>query len=247
LEQRLRVYEGFSSSGQTSHVPVANPPRHFKQLNQTAGQDARVEDDMSELLQGVNHMTVDRRKPEFYGGSSLNAIIDAVESDSEREDLATAQTSESPAPSTNYRTAESVQSYASRMSLASLPAQPASDEFVYRYFQTAHLMYPVLDQDSFLQRYHNFWRGSIDNKGHDAWLAILFMVIAHGHQCSTVHADIVVRNQALSYPHGETCFQSARMLFADVPFTGGDVCGAQAMFLAVGAAEAGICMRLISI
>jgi hypothetical protein len=59
------------------------------------------------------------------------------------------------------------------------------------------------------------------------------MVLAHGHQCSTVDPDDRVREDALGSPHGEICFNLAKSTFADVPFSGGDMSAVNSMFLAV--------------
>ncbi len=59
------------------------------------------------------------------------------------------------------------------------------------------------------------------------------MVLAHGHQCSTVDPDDGIRNEALASSHGDMCFNLAKSTFADAPFSGGDTSAVNSMLLAV--------------
>lgn len=187
---------------------------------------------MDQLLRGVNHLTISKH-PEFYGGSSLNAIIDEVESAEEAEPPAF-KDSESTIPPCDtdpwsavgdgLRFADMVDSF--------LPPRVDADGYVERYFQTSHKIYPVVERQSFMLRYDDFWLGlPTEGQGYELWVGILYMVLALGHQCSTVDPDPIVRRQALQCTDGEMCFLMARSTFADVPFCGGDLSAAISMFL----------------
>jgi hypothetical protein len=187
---------------------------------------------MDQLLRGVNHLTISKN-PEFYGGSSLNAIIDEVEALEQTESSALEEI-EGAMPSTDtdpwsaggegLRFADMVGSF--------LPPRQIADGYVKCYFQTSHNLYPILEKPSFMQRYENFWVGlPTEGQGYELWVAVLYMVMALGHQCSTIDPDPTVRNQALQCTDGEMCFLMARSTFADVPFRGGDLSAATSMFL----------------
>lgn len=112
------------------------------------------------------------------------------------------------------------------------PPRVDADGYVERYFQTSHKIYPVVERQSFMLRYDDFWLGlPTEGQGYELWVGILYMVLALGHQCSTVDPDPIVRRQALQCTDGEMCFLMARSTFADVPFCGGDLSAAISMFL----------------
>ncbi|KEF62778.1 uncharacterized protein A1O9_00751 [Exophiala aquamarina CBS 119918] len=113
-----------------------------------------------------------------------------------------------------------------------LPPRLIADGYVNQYFQTSHNLYPVLEKASFIGRYEHFWGGlPTEGQGFELWIAVLYMVMALGHQCSTIDPDPSVRTRALECTDGEMCFLMARSTFADVPFRGGDLSAATSMFL----------------
>ena len=235
LEERLRIYEGYTS-GQHGNEPGLSPPRHAQQVYGPLSETAQTEDDMTQLLRGVNYLTLETRNPEFYGGSSLNAIATAVES----EEVLGEQTSSSrvdwPLNRAKLWLDNAANLRFAQVRGASLPPRSIADEYVNRYFQTAHRLYPILNRATFMERYRNFWEGlPTEGKGYELWAAVLYMVLAHGHQCSTVDPDNRVRNEAFTSSYGETCFNLAKSTFADVPFSGGDMSAVNAIFLAVRA------------
>ncbi len=95
LEDRLRVYEGYTTS-QSRDGAAWSPPRHAEQAYEPTSMAVENDDDMTQLLRGVNYLTIETRNPEFYGGSSLNAIVNAVEADEEVEEQPTASRAEWP-------------------------------------------------------------------------------------------------------------------------------------------------------
>lgn len=192
---------------------------------------------MEHLLRGVNYLTIGTRNPEFYGGSSHNAIINAVEAEDEagEEEQATSRP-EWPLNRARLWLDNPSSLRFAQVTGASLPPRSVADEYVNRYFQTAHRLYPILNRSTFMERYRNFWEGlPTEGKGYELWAAVLYMVLAHGHQCSTVDPDDKVRSAALATSHGEICFNLAKSTFVDVPFSGGDMSAANSMFLAVSA------------
>jgi hypothetical protein len=189
---------------------------------------------MAQLLRGVNYLTIGTRNPEFYGGSSPNAIINAVEAEEEVEEQQSTSRVEWPLNRANLWLDNTANLRFAQVTGASLPPRSTADEYVNRYFQTAHRLYPILNRVTFMERYRNFWEGlPTEGKGYELWAAVLYMVLAHGHQCSTVDPDDRVREDALGSPHGEICFNLAKSTFADVPFSGGDMSAVNSMFLAV--------------
>ncbi|KIW83181.1 hypothetical protein Z517_02426 [Fonsecaea pedrosoi CBS 271.37] len=231
LEERLRIYEGYTT-GQSLNEPGLSPPRYSDQIYGTATETSRREDDMAQLLRGVNYLTISRN-PEFYGGSSSNAIISAVEATDESEDQPSTSRMESPLNRASLWLENAANLRFAKVVGSSLPPRSVADDYVNRYFQTAHRLYPILNRTTFMERYRNFWEGlPTEGKGYELWAAVLYMVLAHGHQCSTVDPDDRVRNDALASQHGETCFNLAKSTFADVPFSGGDMSAVNSMFLA---------------
>ncbi|KIW22753.1 uncharacterized protein PV07_11019 [Cladophialophora immunda] len=231
LEDRLRIYEGYTA-GQSQNEAGLSPPRHSDQVYATATEASRSEDDMAQLLRGVNYLTISRN-PEFYGGSSSNAIISAVEATEELGDQSSTSRMEWPLNRASLWLENAANLRFAKVAGSSLPPRPVADDYVNRYFQTAHRLYPILNRISFMERYRNFWEGlPTEGKGYELWAAVLYMVLAHGHQCSTVDPDDRVRNDALASQHGETCFNLAKSTFVDVPFSGGDMSAVNSMFLA---------------
>jgi hypothetical protein len=198
---------------------------------------AQNEDDMTELLRGVNYLTIGKRNPEFYGGSSSNAIINAVEAEEEVEEPSSTPRADWPLNRARVWLDNSATLRFAEASGASLPPKHIADEYVNRYFQTAQRLYPIMNRVTFMQRYNHFWEGlPTEGRAYEYWAAVFYMVLAHGHQCSTVDPDDRVRTAALAASHGEIYFNLAKSVFADVPFSGGDMSSVNAMLLAVSSA-----------
>jgi hypothetical protein len=195
------------------------------------GTNAPTDEWMSILLQGVDGLSMTTGAPEFYGPSSANAIIDALES-SEQDSPAAASSDggtdrarlwlESPRDLTFAKVAQS-----------SLPPKEIADEYLSVFYQTAHRIYPILNRAHFMKRYNDFWKGlPTEGNGYEHWVAVLCMVLALGHQCSTADPDIRVRSRALQSQHGEECFGLAKAMLAWAPFSGGDMSVVNSFLLA---------------
>lgn len=229
LENRLRVYELLDPEKDGA---ITSSPRHIGQIYDYLPESHRPEDDMSQLLRGVNFLTISTRTPEFYGGSSSNAIISAVEAPKQ-----TSQTQNSSArpdfPAQQWiHTSPNL--HFANASGSSLPPRSVADDYVNLYFQTAHRIYPILNQKTFMERYQNFWEGlPTEGRGYELWIAVMYMVLAHGHQCSLVDPDTEVRQAALNSNHGDVCFNLAKAALTDVSFTSGDMSSVNSLFLGV--------------
>jgi hypothetical protein len=237
LEDRLKIYEGYTTHQGGTDTDFSLR-RHTQQIYGAHSAATQNDDDMTQLLRGVNYLTIGTRNPEFYGGSSPHAIIDAVEAEEEVQETLSAPQVEQSQDTSNLWLDNAKSLRFAEITAASLPPRSVADEYVNRYFQTAHHIYPILDRVTFMTRYMNFWEGlPTEGEGYELWAAVLYMVLAHGHQCSTVDPDDRVRVEALSASHGETCFKLAKSAFADVPFSGGDISAVHSLFLAVSAPE----------
>ncbi|KAK5061127.1 hypothetical protein LTR84_007669 [Exophiala bonariae] len=226
LEERLRLYEGLGLNRTSAHVIQTfegASPQDVEEQSATLPE----EDDMDQVLRGVNRLTISKN-PEFYGGSSLNAIINDVEASEEAEP---SQNPEDALVSADNHlwSAEADELRFADMTDWFLPLKQTADWYVKTYFRTSHNIYPVVERRSFMRRYDDFWLG-LSTEGH-IWVGIMYMVLALGHQSSLVDPDSTTRYQALQRTDGEMCFLMARSTFADVPFRGGDISAAVSMFL----------------
>lgn len=215
----------------------AEKPRSPLGVNISPGPQSgscEADDRMVAVLRGVNHLTVDSGTPEFYGPSSANAIINAV-------DAMDAADSDKPADSPEdvsdrarlWLESERSLTFA-KIAQSSLPSKSIADEYVGHFFRTAHRIYPILNRAHFMARYHNFWVGQpTEGNGYQLWIAVLCMVLALGHQCSTVDSDPRVSERALQSSDGEQCFSLTKALLANVAFTGGDMSVVNSILLAV--------------
>ena len=233
MEERLRLYEDFGPEPSITALDKSLSSVFREHSVGSQHDNTTQEDDMDHLLRGVNHLTISKN-PEFYGGSSLNAIIDEVEALEQMEapdveDREGTILSTDPDP---WSSGEDGLHFAD-VAGSFLPPRPVADGYVNRYFQTSHNLYPVLEKPLFMRRYENFWGGlPTEGQGYELWIAVLYMVMALGHQCSTIDPDPLVKIRALECTDGEMCFLMARSTFADVPFRGGDLSAATSMFLA---------------
>lgn len=189
---------------------------------------------MSILLRGVNSLTMDTGTPEFYGPSSANAIINAVEAlDMPDEN----QAADSPEDFSDRAQLwlESTRSLTfAKIAQSSLPPKEIADEYIGHFFRTAHRIYSILNREHFMRRYRNFWQGlPTEGNGYEHWIAVLCMVLALGHQCSATDPDPRVSERALQSSDGETCFRLTKAMLANVAFTGGDMSVVNSLFLAV--------------
>ena len=189
---------------------------------------------MSILLRGVNHITIETGTPEFYGPSSANAIINAVEAMDAPDN---GQATESPEDLSDRAQLwlESTRSLSfAKIAQSSLPPKEIADGYLGHFFHTAHRIYPILNREHFMRRYNNFWGGlPTEGNGYEIWVAVLCMVLALGHQCSTADPDPRISTKALQSSDGETCFGLSKAMLAHVAFTSGDMSVVNSIFLAV--------------
>lgn len=228
LEQRVRDLTN-SKAAETKHSPGVLA----SSSSPTTSTEMPADENMSILLRGVNGLTMDTGTPEFYGPSSANAIINAVEAMDAPDDAA----AESPGDANRARLwLESARSLTfSKIAQSSLPPKETADEYLGQFFRTAHRIYPILNRAHFMKRYNNFWIGQpTEGNGYELWVAVLCMVLALGHQCSTVDPDPRVSAKALESDDGEICFGLAKAMLALTTFTGGDMSVVNSILLAVG-------------
>jgi hypothetical protein len=186
---------------------------------------------MSQLLRGVNHLNLDANVPEFYGGSSAHAIADAVDVEDDEDEPWNERRFHAPEL---WKAQNLDQLTKTKVKLSRLPPKDLADRYNARYIQGCHLIVPLIDVESYLARYEDFWEERpTEGKGYQLWTAVMFMVIALGHQACTIDPDPAIRDQALKDNVGEACFELAKLSFANVPFAGGDMSGVNSMLMAV--------------
>ena len=240
LEARLEVYEGHKAKSDYDYLKVSDSIPQIKEepSEKTLGDEAE-EDEMSQLLRGVNHLNLEANVPEFYGGSSARAIVDAVdeedEEEEEEEDDELQRSTSGPrfhAPEL-WKAQNLDQLTKTKVKLSKMPPKELADRYNTRFIQGYHLIIPLIDVESYMARYEDFWEGKpTEGKGYQLWTAVMFMVVALGHQACTVDSDPAIREQALADNVGETCFELAKLTFANVPFAGGDLSAVNSMLMA---------------
>ncbi|KAJ9613499.1 hypothetical protein H2200_003441 [Cladophialophora chaetospira] len=230
LEERLRLYEGASANDGDGASLLYNT-----EILVTAN---KPDDDMVRALRGINHLRSAPRQPEFYGGSSVDVMIEEVQtSDSDAHDP------QDPAggPTDIYSPENRAHLWLGRGSAltfgkasgALLPPELVANEYIHRYFQTAHRIFPILNRKLLVGSARDYWNGlPTEGQGYEHWTAVMYMVIALGHQYSLIDPDEEVRKRALTSPqHGEACFQLAKSTLSDVPFSGGDISAVNSLLL----------------
>ena len=196
-------------------------------------------DDMVRALRGINHLRTAPRHPEFYGGSSVNVMIEAVqtsETDATEQQQIKGDATDIYSPENRAQLwlgSGSALSFG-KASGALLPPESVANEYIHRYFQTAHRISPILNRKLLVDSARDYWTGlPTEGHGYEYWTAVLYMVIALGHQCSLIDPDDEVRKAALaSSQHGEACFQLAKSTLKDVPSMGGDISAVNSLLLA---------------
>ena len=192
---------------------------------------------MALLLRGIDRITLETGTPEFYGPSSADAIINAVEEMDDHGDEAPAESPGNPANRARLWLESARGLTFAKITSSSLPPRAIADEYVAHFFQTTHRIYPILTKAHFLKRYNNFWSGlPTEGHGYELWVTVLCMVLALGHQCSTVDSDPKISQQALQSADGETCFGLAKAMLSHVAFSGGDMSVVNGYLLAVSLA-----------
>lgn len=194
---------------------------------------------MVRALRGVNSLTDDPRLPEFYGGSSSNVIIKAVES-SESAQSPGSRSPRSPDPHSPENRALLWLGGSADLSFGKapgplLPARAVAEGYINCYFHAADRIFPILNRKLFVGTFNDFWNGlPTEGKGYEWWTAVMYMVIALGHQYSLIDADEELRSRATASPgDGEACFRLAKSSLSDVPFTGGDISAVNSLLLMV--------------
>ncbi len=233
LEERLRLYEGSGSAKDSDGAAL------LYSTEVLAGTANNPENEMAYALRGINQLRTAPRHPEFYGGSSVNVIIEAVQTS---EANANENQDQGICPADIYSPENRAQLWLGRGSTlffskasgALLPAESIANEYVHRYFQTAHRIFPILNRKLLVDSCADYWNGlPTEGKGYEYWTAVMYMVIALGHQYSLVDPDEEVRKRAMASPqHGEACFQLAKSTLSNVPFMGGDISAVNSLLLA---------------
>jgi hypothetical protein len=237
LEERLRLYEGSGSATDGDGTALLYS-------TEVLAAATKPDDDLVRALRGINQLRGAPRHPEFYGGSSVNVTIEAVQT-SETDAEATenhdhgAESNATDIYSPENRAQLWLGSGSAALSFgkasgALLPPESVANEYVHRYFQTAHRIFPILNRKLLVSSCADYWNGlPTEGKGYEYWTAVMYMVIALGHQYSLIDPDDDVQARALASPqHGEACFQLAKSTLSDVPFTGGDISAVNSMLLA---------------
>ncbi|KIW12255.1 hypothetical protein PV08_09531 [Exophiala spinifera] len=229
LEERLRLYEGSPDEdgvSQLFNVDVFSTKRTTH----------KPEDDMDRALRGINRLTLDpTRLPEFYGGSSSNMIINAIESteDGPDTDLVDAEDLHIPENRALLWLGGPSQLSFGKASGSLLPPKPVAERYVACYFQTAHRIFPILNRRLFVGTFNDYYNGlPTEGKGYEWWTTVMYMTIALGHQYSLIDSDPTLRGQALASPQdGEACFLLAKSSLVNVPFAGGDISAVNSLML----------------
>jgi hypothetical protein len=235
LEERLRLYEGSGTATDGNSAALVSRTETIAGFEPTSNSD----EDMVRALRGINQLKSEPRLPEFYGGSSINVMIDAVqtsETDSNANHDQEAGATDLSSPENRAQLwlgSNSALSFG-KASGTLLPPEPVATEYVHRYFQTAHRIFPILNRKLLLNSCADYWSGlPTEGKGYEWWTAVMYMVIALGHQYSLIDPDSEVRKKAMASPqHGEACLQLAKTTLSDVPFTGGDISAVNSLLLA---------------
>lgn len=228
LEERLRLYGDVphAESGSLDHVDVFNSSNSAKQPG----------DDMDRALRGINRLTLEPRLPEFYGASSPDVIVAAVETSAQSPDgRVPAEDSDGPEDRAKLWLGTATNLTFSKVKDTSLPTRAVAKSYIYCYFQTAHLIFPILNQDLLIGTFDDYFDGlPTEGRGYEKWSAVMYMTIALGHQYSMIDSDDELRTTAISSPQdGESCFQLAKSVLDDVPFSGGDISAVNATLLMV--------------
>lgn len=226
----MRLYEG-------SNYDSDGIPSYNSEVFSTRRTTEKPDDDMARALRGVSSLTLHPRLPEFYGGSSSNAIVKTVETS---ELVHRAGFPEAPDPHSPKHRALLWLGGTSDLSFGTapgplLPARAVAEAYINCFFQTGHRIFPILDRRSFYNVFDDFWNGlPTEGKGYEWWTAVMYMVIALGHQYSLIDPDENLRARAMSSPEdGEACFQLAKSTLANVPFSGGDISAVNSLLLMV--------------
>lgn len=228
LEERLRLYEGLADEeDQVSNL-------YDTDVFSTQRTKQKPDDDMSRALQGVSRLNLTPRLPEFYGGSSCNVVIEAVEDLAEDRNTGQVAVS-SPEDRAFVWLNESSELLFSKAAGGLLPPKARSEVYVSCYFQTAHRILPILDRRSFLKSMEHWWSGlPTEGRGYELWSAVMYMVVALGHQYCLISPEKSIRDQAIAFSQdGEACYQLFKSLLGDASFAGGDMSTVNSTLLAV--------------
>ncbi|RMD40575.1 hypothetical protein DV735_g4560, partial [Chaetothyriales sp. CBS 134920] len=218
LEAKLQVYEGHKAKTDYDYLSVSEGiPRIKEDVPGKGHADEDEDDDMANLLRGVNHLNLDARVPEFYGGSSAHAI----------------QTDKRFHAPELWKATNLDELTRAKVNETHLPPRALADRYNARFIQGTHFIIPLIDVETYLDRYEDFWKGKpTEGKGYLMWTAVMYMVIALGHQACTVDPDPSIRQQALNDNVGNQCFELAKYTFSNVPFAGGDMSAVNSMLFA---------------
>lgn len=141
LEERLRLYEGASCSEieHDGHLALQGTDRNLA----IQGSVRSTDEDMSRALRGINRLKFAPRMPEFYGGSSSEALeaVQAQETHSCQEasesDALVADLSSPENRALLWLGSSSGLTFG-KATGALLPPKAVAADYVDRYFQTAH-------------------------------------------------------------------------------------------------------------
>ncbi|RMZ76602.1 hypothetical protein DV738_g4798, partial [Chaetothyriales sp. CBS 135597] len=234
LEAKLQIYEGHKAKTDYDYLSVSEGiPRIKDDVPTKAAADEDEDDDMANLLRGVNHLNLDAKVPEFYGGSSAHAIVEAVDTEDQEDEPGRPQPEKRFHAPELWKATNLDELTRAKVNETHLPPRALADRYNARFIQGTHFIIPLIDVETYLDRYEDFWNGKpTEGKGYLMWTAVMYMVIALGHQACTVDPDPNIRQQALHDNVGNQCFELAKYTFSNVPFAGGDMSAVNSMLFA---------------
>lgn len=238
LEERLRVYESLDVEtiriqGQTSLAATLSD-----QLLSDSD-PKRGEERMVDILRQLGQLSIDRHMPQFYGGSSPDAVVDVIEAElGFRHTSETASILPRQSPPDDVRQSSwpsnclDFPSFDAGIFTAILPQKTIADEYVGYYFRSTHRLYPVLNQKAFMSWYDRFWKIE-DQRLAQHQLTILHMILALVYQGMAATSVDNQQDPLTMQENAATFFTAARDGLADAHLGGGDLSTINALILGV--------------
>ncbi len=190
---------------------------------------------MGPLLQGHSQLNSATLHPEFWGPSASDALLDRIETSimSGRQITFQGSDREASEPTSDDRLLGDTQIFQPPSPIPRpLPPKSVVDQYVQRYFTTTHRLYPILEERAFWIQYSQFWMESTQ-KNNCSWLALLYIILALGHQLAATDTNSQQDQDHDPNDHGSMYFTLAKSTIADGFFAGGDIFAVHCMFLAV--------------
>lgn len=197
---------------------------------------------MVDILRQVSQSSTDRHMPQFYGGSSADAVVDAIEAElglSQHTSETTSIPSQQSAPEDVPQRSSSpsndwdLPNFDAAILTAILPTKTAVDEYVDYFFRSTHQIYPVVNQKAFISWYERFWKIQ-DRRPARHHLIILHMILALGYQGMAATSVMLNQTDRLTMQeNGITFFAAARDGLAEAQSRGGGLPIINALILGV--------------